>query len=87
MARRSTYRIAILGTAAWAACVAAVNLVAGTNYGYLSAKPRSGSVLDLLGPWPWYVLAEAGIVAAGWALLTWPWVALAKRQRPPGVRD
>jgi uncharacterized membrane protein YwaF len=33
----------------------------------------TGSVLDLLGPWPWYVLAEVVIILAGWALITWPW--------------
>jgi hypothetical integral membrane protein (TIGR02206 family) len=72
-----SYRIAIVGTAGWAACVVAVNLAASTNYGYLNAKPNAASILDLLGPWPWYVLAESAIIAAGWALLTWPWVALA----------
>jgi uncharacterized membrane protein YwaF len=30
-------------------------------------------VLDLLGPWPAYVLVEMAIVAGGWALITVPW--------------
>jgi uncharacterized membrane protein YwaF len=29
-------------------------------------------ILDLLGPWPWYILAEVVIIAAAWALVTWP---------------
>jgi hypothetical integral membrane protein (TIGR02206 family) len=75
------YRVAMLVTTVWAVCVFCFNLAAGTNYGYLNAKPQSASILDLLGPWPWYVLAEIGIVAAFWALITWPWVPRAARRR------
>jgi hypothetical integral membrane protein (TIGR02206 family) len=48
----------------YAAAVALVNARFGTNYMYLCEKPRSGSLLDLLGPWPWYVLAGE-LVALG----------------------
>jgi hypothetical integral membrane protein (TIGR02206 family) len=51
------------------------NAAVGTNYGFLNAKPPESSLLDLLGPWPVYVLEEAAVIVAGWALLTWPWVA------------
>ena len=44
-----------------------------TNYGYFNGKP-DGTVLDYLGPWPWYVLAEVAIVAGIWALITLPWI-------------
>ncbi|MEQ8239592.1 MAG: TIGR02206 family membrane protein [Cyclobacteriaceae bacterium] len=32
------------------------NLTFGTNYLYLNTKPSNGTILDLLGPWPWYVI-------------------------------
>lgn len=83
-----TYRTSVALTAGWAVTVFFFNLVAGTNYGYLNAKPRAASILDLLGPWPWYVLAEVAIVSVVWALATWPWVALAARtgrRRLPGT--
>lgn len=69
------YRATLFSTASWAVTVFLINLVAGTNYGYLNAKPASASILDVLGDWPWYVLAEIAIIASVWALVTWPWVA------------
>ncbi|MBV9830122.1 MAG: hypothetical protein JOZ82_00885, partial [Marmoricola sp.] len=46
-------------------------------YGYLVRKPGSASLLDLLGPWPWYVVSAAALVVGGWALvLTLPWYLL-----------
>ena len=39
-----------------------INYFAGTNYGYLAKKPSGASILDFLGPWPFYI---AGIEIAG----------------------
>ena len=73
-----TYVVAVAVTAVWAVTVFTFNVVAGTNYGYLNGKPAARSALDLLGPWPWYVLAEIAIVAVFWALITWPWAGRAR---------
>ncbi len=78
------YRIALAVTAGWAVLVYLFNLAADTNYGYLNAKPNAASALDLLGPWPWYVLSEIVIIAAFWALITWPW---ARRAEQPGTLE
>ena len=75
------YRIAVALTATWALLVYAFNVAADTNYGYLNAKPSAASALDLLGPWPWYVLNEIVVVAAIWALITWPWVRRSRAER------
>ena len=53
-------------TVAYALLVGGVDAVTGANYMYLRSKPPSASLLDLLGPWPWY-LAWAGLI--GVALL------------------
>lgn len=36
---------------------ALVDLISGANYGFLRAKPTQASLLDLMGPWPWYIFA------------------------------
>lgn len=68
-----TYAQTVGITLAWAVATFAFNVVVGTNYGYLNGKPTNRSALDLLGPWPVYVVAEILIVVGAWALLTWPW--------------
>ncbi len=60
-------------TAAWAVAVFCLNVVVGTNYGFLNRKPAT-SILDVMGPWPLYVVVEIALVAGVWALMTWPWV-------------
>lgn len=73
------WRFAVGVTAGWALAMMAFNAVADTNYGYLNAKPASASALDLLGPWPLYVLVEVAVLVVVWALMTWPWAARAAR--------
>ena len=69
------YGQAVAITLAWLASTFVFNVAAGTNYGYLNGKPDGASVLDLLGPWPWYVGVEIAVVTGVWALLVWPWAS------------
>jgi hypothetical integral membrane protein (TIGR02206 family) len=80
------YRATLAVTLGWAALAYSFDKVADVNYGYLVQKPSSASLLDLLGPWPVYVIASLGILLAGWALMTWPWVVVRRREvgRRPG---
>ncbi|MGH8966572.1 MAG: TIGR02206 family membrane protein, partial [Actinomycetes bacterium] len=73
------YRGTVLTTLVWAAVVFTINANTGTNYGFLNRKPSTPSILDLLGPWPFYVVLEIVIVLSVWALITWPWVAAGRR--------
>lgn len=70
----SSYRIAVALTLGWLVAMVGLNAALGSNYGYLSEKPPTPSILDLLGPWPVYVGVEVVVVLVAWALMTWPWV-------------
>jgi hypothetical integral membrane protein (TIGR02206 family) len=38
------------------ASVFLLNLLLGANYGFINGKPETASLLDHLGPWPWYLI-------------------------------
>ena len=71
--RWSSYRFVAVVTAVWAAVTFMFNIIAGTNYGFLNGKPATASLLDVLGPWPVYILTAATLILVVWALMTWPW--------------
>ena len=77
------YRFAVVATLGWLAFTFTFNTIAGTNYGYLNGKPPTASILDVLGPWPLYLVIEILVVMGVWALMTWPWERL---RREPGIR-
>jgi hypothetical integral membrane protein (TIGR02206 family) len=67
----------------YAAVVGVIDAAFGWNYGYLCEKPAHPSLMDYLGPWPWYILSlEAFAIVAFW-LLDLPW-RLARRPSAAG---
>ena len=46
---------AMLVMSAYAAGAGVLNAALGTNYGFLCAKSPNPSLLDFMGPWPWYL--------------------------------
>ncbi|ASK67039.1 TIGR02206 family membrane protein [Brachybacterium avium] len=79
------YGLAYAVTAGWAAIAFTANALTGANYGYLNRAPDGASILDLLGPWPQYLLLEASLIAVVWALMTLPWVLLDRRAGAPAL--
>jgi hypothetical integral membrane protein (TIGR02206 family) len=57
---RSLRRV-IIGTNVYLIFVGIVNALLGSNYMFVAHKPETASLIDVLGPWPWYILALEGI--------------------------
>jgi hypothetical integral membrane protein (TIGR02206 family) len=70
--RRGAVGRVYLATVAFAALAAAADLLTGGNYMFLREKPERASLLDLLGPWPWYIAAAALLALALYVLLDLP---------------
>jgi hypothetical integral membrane protein (TIGR02206 family) len=81
--RRHAY-IWIAGlTIAYAALVGLLDLVTGADYMYLRAKPASATLLDVMGPWPWYIAVAAAVGLALFFILDAPFRLL----RRAGLSD
>lgn len=56
----------------YAAILGAFNALFGTNYMYLCSRPGGDSILDLMGPWPWYLVGADIVGMILFGLLWWP---------------
>jgi hypothetical integral membrane protein (TIGR02206 family) len=73
---------------AYAAIVGAFNAATGSNFMFLCHRPANPSLLDSMGPWPWYIVAAAATTLACFWLLwlpvrhvrNWPRIASATNQ-------
>ena len=70
--RPGAVRRMFLLTVAFAVLVGLIDLASGGNYMYLRQVPVSGSLLDLMGPWPWYIAVGAVLTLVVLAILDAP---------------
>jgi hypothetical integral membrane protein (TIGR02206 family) len=62
----------------YAAVVGTIDAFSGWNYGYLCRKPGMPSLMDILGPWPWYLLTIELIALVTFLILDLPWRLLGR---------
>lgn len=67
-------------TLLYAAGVALVNLATGSNFAFLCEKPAQDSIMNVLGPWPWYIGSLVLLCAVFYSLLYLPFF-IARRAR------
>lgn len=61
--------------------VTGVNYSLGSNYMYTLHKPETASLLDLLGPWPWYLFNAEFLALFLFVLLYLPFAIADRRRR------
>lgn len=73
-------------TLGYTAFVGAVDAVSGANYMFLRHPPSMWTLLDVLGPWPWYLVSGTVIAAVLVTLLNAPFFFAQRRDaaRSPG---
>ena len=59
----SSVRRVFIATNLYAGFIAVINGITGANYLYLCEKPLHPSILDYLGPWPWYIFGLEAVLA------------------------
>ncbi|PIE32474.1 TIGR02206 family membrane protein [candidate division KSB3 bacterium] len=65
----------------YAVFVGIVNAMVGSNYLFIARKPDMPTLLDVLGPWPWYILAMEALALVLCLLLYLPFAIKDKKAR------
>jgi len=71
---RSILRVWLI-TIGYGLVMLGVNAVFGTNYLFIMRPPPTPSILDLLGPWPWYLLTLQPVILVVFSLCYLPYFA------------
>lgn len=80
--------VAVFATVIYALVMLVINSLLDTNYLFLSDKPAAPSLLDYLGPWPWYLLGLTGlcVVACLLCYLPFPIMRRIKSSQTRGIQ-
>lgn len=70
-----------IGMNLMAIVVYVANLIFGSNYMYLNAKPPGTTLYSVLGPWPWYIISLEAVIIILFSLLLIPFILLKFKRR------
>lgn len=62
----------LVATVVYSTLAGVLNWLLHTNFGFLCAKPPNASLMDHLGPWPWYVGSLLALSAVFYTVLDLP---------------
>jgi hypothetical integral membrane protein (TIGR02206 family) len=79
---KSLLKVAV-GMNVYMAVIFLFNRLIGSNYLFIAHKPETASLIDMLGPWPWYILSLEAIGIAVCLLLYSPFFFKDLAARPP----
>lgn len=68
-------------SAVYLAVACAVNAISGANFGFFCRKPPSPSLMDMLGPWPWYVGSLVVVTWIYYSVLDLPFMIVRRRKK------
>ncbi len=71
--RKGSVMRAFIAINVYALTVAVLDEAFHWNYGYMCAPPTQRSLINHLGPWPWYILGMEAVAFASFLLLAAPW--------------
>ncbi len=69
--RQRSLWVTVLIVNVYGVCIYLLDRWLGANYMYLTKKPGGSSLLDVLGPWPWYIASAEAITIACFYILYW----------------
>jgi hypothetical integral membrane protein (TIGR02206 family) len=72
-------------TVAFTAIVGLADVLTGGNYMYLRIKPAAGTLLNFMGPWPWYIASAALLAIVLLTALYSPFWLARRRARSASV--
>lgn len=84
--RHAVPRVFLL-TLGFAAVAALADVVTGGNYMFLRDKGPAGTLLDVMGPWPWYIATGAALALVFLLILDMPFRIARSRARDEPLQD